>query len=172
MMKTLLTMFLTVGICAAQAPDTHSGDENVGFLHISFVVKELDEGKATNARNYSTIITTGKNPRKATLRTGSKVPIPNGPGQITYIDLGANFDCLFLQRVGNSVMLFISADISSVAATTAEALSGSSGPVIRQNKWESNVIVPLGKPTTIYSSDDLSSKRKMQIEVTATPITP
>jgi hypothetical protein len=43
-------------------------------------------------------------------------------------------------------------------------------PTIRQNRWVSTVAVPLKKPTVIFSSDDLTSKRQMQLELTATPI--
>jgi hypothetical protein len=32
------------------------------------------------------------------------------------------------------------------------------------------VIVPVKKPTVIFVSDDMSSKRQMQLELTATPI--
>ena len=46
-----------------------------------------------------------------------------------------------------------------------------SAPMIRQNRWTSNVVVPLKKPTVIFSSDDLTTKHQMQLELTATPIT-
>jgi hypothetical protein len=32
-------------------------------------------------------------------------------------------------------------------------------------------VVPIKKPTTVFSSDDPSGNRKMQLELTATPIT-
>ena len=40
----------------------------------------------------------------------------------------------------------------------------------RQTKWGANVLAPLGKPTVIFSSDDLTTKGQTQLEVTATPI--
>jgi len=43
-------------------------------------------------------------------------------------------------------------------------------PTIRQNRWSSSVVVPLSKPTVIFSSDDLTSKRQFQLELTATLI--
>jgi hypothetical protein len=62
-------------------------------------------------------------------------------------------------------------------AVVAEVTSTASGeapstlpPLIRQNKWNSTVIIPVGKATTLFSSDDLHSKRKLQLEVTATPV--
>jgi len=41
---------------------------------------------------------------------------------------------------------------------------------VRQNKWGSIVLVALRKPTVIFSSDDLTSKHQVQLELTATPI--
>ncbi len=43
-------------------------------------------------------------------------------------------------------------------------------PTIRQNRWTSVTIVPLKKPTLLFSSDDPMSKRQMQLELTVTPI--
>jgi hypothetical protein len=60
--------------------------------------------------------------------------------------------------------LRVDTDISSVAQE-------SNPPVVRQNKWDSNVTVPLRKPVVVFSSDDLTSKHQMQLEITATPIT-
>jgi hypothetical protein len=59
----------------------------------------------------------------------------------------------------------VTAEVSSAAETT-----DAPAPVIRQVKWNSPVIVPLRKPTIIFSSDDPSSKRQMQLELTAIPI--
>jgi hypothetical protein len=43
-------------------------------------------------------------------------------------------------------------------------------PVIRQNRWSATAVVPLGKPLTLFSSDDITSKRRMEVEMTATEI--
>jgi hypothetical protein len=39
-----------------------------------------------------------------------------------------------------------------------------------QFKWNADVLITPGVPTTIFSSDDLSSKSKMQVEMTATSL--
>jgi hypothetical protein len=43
-------------------------------------------------------------------------------------------------------------------------------PVTRQNQWRSAVVIPVKKPTVVFSSDDVSSKRQLQLELTATPV--
>jgi hypothetical protein len=49
-------------------------------------------------------------------------------------------------------------------------VAGIGEPVIRQNSWDSTVAIPIGKPTVVGSSDDLDSKGKLQVEVTATRV--
>jgi hypothetical protein len=66
--------------------------------------------------------------------------------------------------------LVLVADISSVVQEPASPSAPMRPPVVRQNKWNSGVIVPLKKPTVVFSSDDLTTKRQMQVELTATPI--
>jgi hypothetical protein len=172
-MKTItkicaLAAFLTAGVCSAQ----NVKDEPAKFFHLDFVVREVDEGKVINSRSYSMIAGNGKNYQNPSVRTGSKVPIQKGGADgVTFIDLGVSFDCRFVGELGSSLLLGVAADISSIASGSENSASNLLPPVIRQNRWNATVIVPLGKPTTIYSSDDMTSKRKVQIEITATPIT-
>jgi hypothetical protein len=74
-----------------------------------------------------------------------------------------NIDCRAAKEIQGDLALNVSAEIST--ATTAQKQ-----PLIRQTKWSSNVILPLGKPTVIFSSDDVASKGQMQLELTATPV--
>ena len=159
---------LTAGICAAQGEGAKSAPEQRKYFHLDFVVKDLDGGKVINARHYSTTIATGESaPYSCTIRTGSKVPVPSGgtigAGQFTYIDVGVNIDCRSANEIEGSLALSVAAEISSAAPS-------SNPPLIRQTKWSSNVIVPIGKPTVIFSSDDATTKGQMQLELTATAI--
>jgi hypothetical protein len=143
-----------------------------GFYHLDFVTKELDDNKLINTRTYSMTVS---DKAAGNIRTGSRVPVATNSGgsgggntQFTYIDLGVNIDCRDLRELSGQLTLSVSADIS--AATTESGSVSNPNPVIRQYKWNSAVIVPLRKATQIYSSDDLGSKRKFQLELTATPI--
>jgi hypothetical protein len=61
--------------------------------------------------------------------------------------------------------------VASMTVVAAETGSSSGlPPVVRTYNWSSTAIVPLRKATQIFSSDDLGSKRKFQLEVTATPV--
>ena len=43
-------------------------------------------------------------------------------------------------------------------------------PVIRQNRWMAVATVTPGKQTTLFASDDIATKRKMEVDITATEI--
>ena len=134
------------------------------FYHLDFLVKEVDNGKIINSRTYSTSITPkGFN----SIRAGSRVPISIGTGpNLQYMDLGVNFDCSDAREVDGKLALRVQAEVSSIPQ--GEQTTQSQTPVLRQNKWSADVIVPIGKPTMIFSSDDVAGKGKMEIELTAT----
>jgi hypothetical protein len=163
---TLLLVPVLSGQAFAQGGIPKAAEEPK-YFHLDFVVKELDNGKVTNSRAYTMTIATDSS--GSSIRTGNKVPIPTSSGSsssFTYIDVGVNIDCRSAKQIADELALNITAEISTAAS---EPPSGSP-PLIRQTKWSSAVIVPLRKPTTIFSSDDPSSKRQTQLELTATPI--
>lgn len=150
---------LLAGACYAQS-------DQPKFYHLDFAVQELDGGKVTNSRHYLTIIST-TDTSNSVIRTGSKVPMQTGGGPdngvFTYVDVGVNIDCRSAKEIQGRLALNVAADISSAATTSRQ-------PIIRQNKWGSNVVVRLGRPTVIFSSDDVTNKSQMRLELTATPI--
>jgi hypothetical protein len=64
--------------------------------------------------------------------------------------------------------MYVSAELSTMAPLQEKAVT--LAPSIRQNKWNSAVVLIIGKPTVLFSSDDLTSPRTLQLEVTATPV--
>lgn len=159
---------LLAGACFAQdaAPTK--------FYKLEFVVKEVEGTRVLNSRAYSVTASTDKGLlERCQIRTGSKVPLPAtgpgvGAGQFTYLDVGVNIDCSSLKETQVGVSLQVTADISSLPQESTVPVSGQ---VIRQNRWTSHIVVQPKKPTVIFSSDDLTTKHQMQLELTATPIT-
>jgi hypothetical protein len=152
--------------CACLAQSGSKSGEAAKFYRFDFVVKELESGKVVNTRTYSTSAS-DREGRTCSIRTGNKVPVPTAQGpetsQYTYIDVGVNVDCQGLREVDGQLALTLTAEISSAVGSTRP-------PMIRQTKWNADVIVPLKKPTTIFTSDDVTGKGQMQLELTATPI--
>jgi hypothetical protein len=180
-MKTNATM-LTLLVLAApaclmaqdnSAPEAKPADH---FFRLNLTVEETDNaGKVINARSYTALIETGDSGAPAQqIRTGSKIPIATASEgkeatQFQYIDLGVNFDVRHVKEVGEKLGFSLQTEVSSLSATPATG-SVSGEPVIRQNKWNSNVLIPLNKPTVVFSADDIEDKGKMQVELTATRI--
>jgi hypothetical protein len=142
------------------------------FYKLDFVVKEVEGTKVLNARSYSMTVSEDKLNEHSMIRAGSKVPYStNADGsQYSYLDLGVSIDCYHVTEMHDTMSLVIAADISSIVQESAPTSAVMRQPVIRQNRWNSGVIVPLKKPTVVFSSDDLTTKRQMQVELTATPI--
>lgn len=150
------------------------------FYHLVFVVQEIDAAnKPINSRTYTTTVGTSTSDYPPqSIRTGSRIPIAtessesndpkeSGRVQFQYIDVGINFDIRHVTEVRRQLSLNLSADVSSVAEASDPHLHQ---PVIRQNKWQASVLIPIGKPTVIFTSDSLDSKGSLQVTVTATPL--
>lgn len=147
----------------ASAPKT-----DAHYYHLEFVLKELgDDGRVVNSRSYHIDVQTEG--RGSSVRAGTKIPVrTNDKGEFNYIDLGVNIDCNNARETSQGLALQISTEISSLANPSGGAEASTS--VVRQNRWSSMALVPIGKPTVVFSSDNLENKGKMQVEVTATPI--
>lgn len=142
------------------------GNDERHYYRLDFTIKEVESGKTINSRSYSTMASTHQ---KTEVRTGTKLPYGSAQtNSLHYLDLGVSIDCIDPVQMGNQLSVRIKVDVSSVADDGDKNPSGV--PIIRQNAWDSVVILPLSQATTIYSSDDLTSKRKMQLEVLATPV--
>ena len=162
------------------APEPTKAPQTPGhFYHIDFVVQELGaDGKPVNSRSYSATVSTDPRDHGTSIRTGSKLPIATGSSsssdgkelfdtQWQYVDVGVNIDVHNAREVGRQLSLDLIADLSSMAATEDASIHH---PVIRQNKWQASVLIPIGKATVVFTSDSLDSKGSMQIVATATAL--
>ena len=184
----LLLVVLTVGHKAfaqetSKAPDDSKAQNTsktqeppVHYYHLSFLIQETGaDGKPVNSRTYTTTVSTGDpHDRFGTIRTGARIPITTGTGgtqvgsQYQYVDVGVNIDRGRTQEIGHQLSINLTADVSSIATPTDPAQH--EPPVIRQNKWQATVLIPIGKPSVVFTSDSLDSKGGMQVVVTATQI--
>jgi hypothetical protein len=151
------------------APVAERGPKN--FYQLSFVARELENERVVNSRLYSIILSSGN--ERGSIRAGQRVPFSTASGEKTewqQIDVGVSIDCGKLEELGDKVALHVLAEISNLAETHGDNTPPPALPIIRQNRWESTVVLPLKQPTVLYSSDDPASKRKMQLQLTVAPI--
>jgi hypothetical protein len=158
----LLALTLAAGTCLAEEPT-----EPAKFYKLEFVVKESAGNKVLNSRSYTTMISTGIHSR-GEIRAGSKIPyaVSTSNSNWQQIDVGVNVDVRAITEMQDKLAFNIVAEISSVP----EGASDQPRPTIRQNRWSSDVVVPLKKPTLLFSSENIDAKTQMQVEVTVTPV--
>jgi hypothetical protein len=136
------------------------------LYRVEFVVRELENGKRINARSYTMLAREVQHTR---IRVGNRVPYSTGPaGQFQYQEVGMNID-FTLSELENSLLLVTTFETSGMAAP-AQMGGGTTNPVFRQVRFESNSELPPGKPTVISTLDDVSTNRRYEIEVTATKV--
>lgn len=175
-MRTTLLVCLLSGLvfthtAFAQDDAAKRSEAPQKFYRLDFVVKELENDKTINSRTHSTSLSVS-NGAPASIRTGSRVPYVTGPPtskQYQFFDMGVNIDCRDARETpSGQLTLTINVDISSLVI--AKEAGGDLPPIVRTTRWSSPVLVPVKKATTVFSSDDPSGNRKMQLEVTVTPI--
>lgn len=161
-----------IGQESAQVPAVNSYKQSPErYFQLTFRVLDTSaEGRVTNSRSYSEMFTTGpKSEFTGSIRTGDRVAVATGAGslQFQYIDIGTKIDANRAEVVDRMLRLHVTADISSMSTT---APGSPEKPVIRHTSWDSNVIVPIGKPTLILSADNSADRGKTELELTAVPI--
>jgi hypothetical protein len=140
---------------------------------LEFVVKEVENDKVVNSRAYSLSLSANSR-ENASIRAGSRVPYattsnPATTKQYTFYEIGVNIDCRDARELpAGQLTLNLTVDVSSIVATKESG--GDAPPVVRNTRWSSPVMVPIKKPTTVFSSDDPAGNRRMQLEVTALPM--
>jgi hypothetical protein len=142
---------------------------------VEYVVREIEKGKAVNARTYVLIAQSGlkgKGPERAAVRVGSRVPIATGTpksdnASYTYLDIGINIDCT-LWDTDKGLIVHTNLEMNSVA--NSEMSSTPSTPVIRRLHLEDDTLVVVGKSAVVGSIDDVTADRRYEVEVTATTV--
>jgi hypothetical protein len=158
------TLLVLAGTCLAQAPAT------LKFYKLDFVVKEVEGNKVLNSRAYFMTVPADKTASGGSIRTSSRMPYqsstqPNS-GQWNFAEVGVNIDCGAVQEIDGDLSMRLTTEVTSPLLTEP----GNGPPTIRQNRWMATVLVAPKKPTVVFSSDDPTTKRQMQVELTATPL--
>ena len=101
---------------------------------------------------------------KGTFRSGSRVPIPTGGGNVNFVDVGVNIDATVREQNGTFPLR---AEIEVSSASKAEA---GQQPVIGQMRVMVSTTVVLGKSTQVASVDDPVTQRKFEVDALVTKV--
>ena len=144
---------------------------------VEFTVNELDNGKKVNSRTYSMLMRAEASPKwtdRQRLRVGSRIPVSTGgisASPVQYQDVGMNIDCRLMPMGNGKVSIDTNWEYSAVGEEE-RAAHDSQPPVFRQVRSSVQVVLPLGKPTTISEMDDVASTHRFVFEVKVTKINP
>ena len=164
----ILATLLSLTYTAAVAQDNKSENrakapDEVGFYKLDFVVRELEDGKTVNTRNYTLMARAGEWQQ---LRVGTRVPIYAQEKKLEYMDVGLSVDCRIL-GAEDSAALITKAEITNFAAGEGEKVGASGGaPLIRHVQMNTSAPLSLEKSVLLSGVDELSSKHRFQLEVT------
>jgi len=141
---------------------------------LSFTLTETDAGRKIGVQHVAMFVEEGQ---RSTLKSGSKIPIVTGSyaaasntsqQQMTYLDIGTNFDATAIAAAGDEITLKAKVEQSSVAEEKSGV--GPQDPIVRQTVLESSSLLTQGKPQVLGAVDISGTTRKLEIEVVADPV--
>ncbi len=158
----LAASFLPAAPAFAQDKPAEKAQKSAVY-RIDFAVREKENGSTLNTRNYVMLL---DDKGSGKVRAANRVPISMGDKGTQYMDVGLNIDCDLRER-DDDVSLRVWLEISDFAAPGQEKVSP---PLLRTIRSEVQTAVPVGKPTVVSVVDDTATKRRYELEVTATKV--
>ena len=170
-MKRFLQLVFVVGFASLLAAQEVPKRPIQKVYKVSFLIYEVEDGKKINERTYSFPVTTiDGNPRDSSVKVGTRVPVTTGEKQVQYLDVGLSIECDLVEQADKFVV-HGNIDMSSFALPEQGADPRSGGnPVLRNVKQNFHALLAPGKPTPVTSLDDINSKKRLQVDITAARI--
>lgn len=156
------------------------------YFRLDFRVLDVSpQGNITSSRSYHEMIAEGtRNDRTSSIRVGARILVPvggfqtskNGAAaatQFRYMDVNTDIDVSHVEFVDQALRLSVRVNISTpiLASSYMPAnYTDMKEPITRQATWNSDVTVPIRKPTIIFSADNNTDKGKIELELTAVPV--
>jgi hypothetical protein len=144
----------------------------LNVYRLDFALSEFADGKKVNTRNYTI---TAREDEMNKLRSGARYPVATATvekneTQYQYVDIGVSIDCRVVER-GAYLELNAVVDSSVIEGADVHAAAYPSiGPVIGQMKSDIRSLIRPGIATMVSSMEDPASKRRFQLDVTATKV--
>ncbi len=131
---------------------------------LDFTLSELEDSTRVNSRSYSLLL---EEEAWGRTRIGTKVPLSMGEGKgVQYMDVGFSLDARLNQRNGD-LRIELRLEVNTFVPVEGEAARPRE-PVLRTMRSELTASITPGKPTLLTTVDELGSRRRFQVEVTAT----
>jgi hypothetical protein len=141
------------------------------YYRLEFTIRELDREKLVDTRNYMLFVQSGV---AENIIAGSEVPYPSavystaGPGSsksISYRKVGVSIWGT-MKETDDSPRL----DLKLEESDSLPPQKDSDAPAFRNIVLNCRALLPLGKTTTVGVVEDPGSRRRFQVDVTATKL--
>ena len=166
-------------LCAQGTQDTPEAPSAQVGPHLKLVYRTLQieaDDKTVSSHSYSTIVVANTgHASPSQIRSDDKIPIVTGNSssgdiQYQYQSVGTDIDTYGAKLSGDRLTLNLTVNLNEIAKREVIAEKSITAPIVRQLKWQSDVMVILGKPTIVFSSDSPSDTGRTELELTATEI--
>jgi hypothetical protein len=174
----LSAILLAPALLCAQNRDTPDTSAPQAGPYLKLVYRTLQigaDGKVASSHSYSTIVVANNghaSPSK--IRSNDKVPIStassSGNIEYQYQEVGTNIDTSGAKLYGSQLTVNLSVALTEVAKNDVATDKTIPAPVFRALSWQSDVMVTVGRPTIIFTSDNVSDTGKTELELTAAEI--
>ncbi len=169
LLPLLACLLATTLVAFAQEPEQKPApkEERSGSVYrLDFTVYEKEDGKTLNTRSYTMLL---EDRGRGQITSESRVPVQVGPakGEFAYADVALEIKA-FLQEQPAQVALQATLEIRDFASP-AQPVEGAH-PVNRKIYTQVNSAIKPGVATVVSSVDEAASRRRFQLEVTATKI--
>jgi hypothetical protein len=157
---------------AAQSEDKSKAqaenDKLSETYHLQFTLSELEDNKVINTRQYSLDVCTPCQGQSGQVKNGTRVPVESKQGEFQYLDVGINISARLIDVKRGQTGVAVNVETSSFALDDQD--KHDLHPLIRQIRIEASTLLQLDKPMVIGRADDPNSKRRFQLEMTATKL--
>ncbi|MGA9529581.1 MAG: hypothetical protein WBS24_15810 [Terriglobales bacterium] len=151
-----------------------AANKPLNVYRLDFVLSEFLDGKKVNTRSYTV---TAREDEMNKLRSGARYPIATATAdknttQFQYLDIGVSIDCRVVER-GGYLELNAVVESSDIEGADTHGVPNSTidqSPVVGQMKSDIRSLIRPGTPTMVSSMEDPASKRRYQLDVTATKV--
>lgn len=134
---------------------------------LNFSISEVEDGKRLNQRDYTMIGKSNDSPHPS-IRIYTRVPVFTKDTQMTYIDAGLDISCSLYEAVQARLEVECDVNISNFVVPEQGPENRTGAPIMRTTHASSWAVLAPGKPSLLSTIDDVNSKKRTQIEVTAT----
>lgn len=160
--RSLAAALLIAGLATTSVAQ-QSPAKPLTSLKIQVVISRYEGDKKVSSLPYILAVT-ANDPKGVSVRMGSEVPVPGGPGVINYRNVGTNIDCTATSTDEGRFQVHLTVNDSSIM----ERRSADVAPTLRSFSSSNSVVLKDGQTSQFTTAADKVTGEVMRVEVTMT----